>query len=208
MRSIQAFLLLFLLVPAVYGQEYGDTVRTAGRFPLTGKSNLTYGISMGSEFASFSGLGSAWNATVTPRFSLPVTKRFRLGGGISLSRTWYDLSLSQEGQRLTYTGIRNSATVFLSGQYDLSDRLTFSGTLFGTFPLSKDPLPYDPFRPYSTKNSKGVDLRVGYRVGKNAFIEAGFRYSDGYSPYDCHPFGGGNFVSDPFGSPAGYPFTR
>lgn len=160
---------------------------------------FNYNVSLGSEFATFSGSGSGFSNWITPGLSYDVNKRLRLGGGISVVNTsYFDYRPWYSGESVNpYNGNIAQATVFINGQYLVNDRLTIFGSAYKTIPLTKEPLPYNPFNPIYSNNRQGIDFNIGYKVGKNMYIQAGFRYSDGQSPYNSSPYGIGSFQQYP-----------
>ena len=156
---------------------------------------VDYGVNLGSEFTAVSGFGSGLTTQVAPHFFYNVSKRFRIGGGISIATTNYFNARSWFPNETTApaNGSFQTGSVFVSGQYLLSDRLTLSGSAYKIFPITKDPLAYNPFNPISRNGAQGVNFNVDYKIGEHMHIQAGFRYSQGVNPYSA-----GSFNSDPF----------
>ena len=172
----------------------------------TGKEKkFDYGLTLGSEFSSVSGFGSALNTYISPRFSYRLGKKFKVGGGFTITETNYfnALGINSSDQFSRSSGSFTSGTVFINGQYALTDRLTLSGSAFKQFPISGNPLPYNPFTPINSRGAQGVDLNIGYKIGEHMFIQAGFRYTDGVNPAYGSPFGNSYYSRDPFGSVPG-----
>ena len=190
--ALTAFLCLFA-IPMFCQTLAGDTGASGSFFFKPGK--FDYGVNLGSEFTSFSGFGSALSTQVAPHFYYNVNKRFRLGGGISVGTTHYMNARSwyQNEQSSPSNGYFTNATLFISGQYLVNDRLTISGSAFKIFPVTKDPLPYNPFNPVSRNGAQGVNFNVDYKVGEHMHIQAGFRYSQGLNPYGIN-----SYNNDPF----------
>jgi hypothetical protein len=167
-----------------------------------------FGLSLGSSFATTSGFGSGLTTYITPTFSYDVSKRFRIGGGLSYMNTTlfnvhpYYGSESAAGISTNYS----TAMIFVNGSYLVNDRLTIYGSAFKVIPLGENPLPYNPYSPISKNGAQGVNVNVDYRIGENFHIQAGFGYSQGVNPYRASPF-----YSDPFNQGAfpafgsGYP---
>jgi hypothetical protein len=202
---MQRTLLLFLLVFAASSAESQSLSRAGSAsdsISLTPLRKPVYGVSIGSEFTMASGYGSALNTFVTPRVRFDLSSKFSIGGGFSLVRTdyfnavpWYG-----EGNAQSTSGNFYSATLFVNGTYRFNDRLTVTGSAFKQFDLTPNPLPYNPFNPISRKGVQGVDLNVGYKVGRNMYFQAGFRYIDGASPYGTYPYNNSPFMGSPFGA--------
>ncbi len=173
-----------------------DTVFNSGLHVFQPKK-FDYGVTLGSEFTSTSGFGSGLNTYLTPHFSYNINKRLSIGGGFSIVQTNYFKARSyfQNEQNSFSNGSFTSAMIFVNGQYLVNDRLTIYGSAFKQFPITNDPLPYNPFNPVSPNGAQGVNFNVGYKVGKNMFIQAGFRYTQGVNPYSPNPF-----YNDPFHS--------
>ena len=198
---------IIIILWGVYGSLYSQGIRLDSTMNQTrgfqpGKIN--YSLSLGSEFSSFSGSGSGFSSWITPSVSYNVNKRLKLGGGISVInsnyfnvRPWF-ASESTDSRSGNFT----NAAIFVNGEYLVNDRLSVFGSAFKVFPVTKEPLPYNPFNPISAKGAQGVDLNIGYRIGRNFYIQAGFRYSDGLSPYQSDPFS-----RDPFKHGFSFPGT-
>jgi len=179
-----------------------DTRHQPGKF--------RYGATLGSEFTSIRGYGSALTTIIQPHFTYGLSKRFTIGGGISIIQTNYFNARPLWSSETSTAGSGNFTTgiVFVNGQYLVNDRLTISGSAFKQFPITKDPLPYNPFNPVSSKGAQGIDFNIGYRLGSNMYIQAGFRYTDGINPYHYDPFGGTGYLQDPFGMKSVYGVPR
>ena len=192
MRRISAFLILFFLVSRIFCQTVGSDTVLGEKRQLVQNDEFKYHFSLGSEFTSISGFGSALTTYITPSVSYKLGKRFSIGGGISLIQTNYFNTRTYLQNEQTASGNGNfmSGTIFVNGQYFVNERLTISGSAYKQFPISRDPLPYNPFDPVSSRGAQGVNFNVGYQVGKNVYIQAGFRYSDGENHYSCDPFRG------------------
>ena len=193
------FLPVFLCVFAcpLFSQTVLSDSSAAGSGHFFQKGKFDYGLNLGSEFTSASGFGSAFSTQVSPHFYYNVSKRFRIGGGITAANTGYINAKPLFGNESVHgsSGNFTTAGIFVSGQYLVNDRLTITGSAFKIFPVSRDPLPYNPFNPVSPNGAQGINFNVGYKVGKNMYIQAGFRYSEGLSPYNNS---NGRYPADPF----------
>jgi hypothetical protein len=195
-RSVVAILILFLTTPLFCQMNRLDTLsNSSSRFFQPKK--FDYGVTLGSEFSSMSGFGSALKTYVTPHVTYNLNKRLSIGGGFSIIQTNYfgAKPYFQSEQNAFSNGSYTSAMLFVNGQYIVNERLTVSGSAFKQFPITKDPLPYNPFNPVSSNGAQGIDFNVVYKVGRNVYIQAGFRYTDGVNPYNTN-----RYYSDPFQS--------
>lgn len=210
MKKLSSFVLLFILTCPAFAQLAGrDTLSGNGSRFLQPKK-VDYNITLGSQFTSISGFGSALNTYVTPRLTYNVSNRLRIGGGISLIQTnYFNARTSFQQEQNGYSnGNFTSALIFVEGQYFVNDRLTLSGSAYKQFPVTRDPLPYNPFNPVSSKGAQGINFNVGYRIGEHMYIQAGFRYSEGNNPYYTDPFNRNSFLNDSFGPPTGFGIPR
>jgi hypothetical protein len=149
-----------------------------------------YHLTLGSQFTTIQGFGSALNSWITPRVSYNLNRRFRVGGGITILQTNYINArpfYGEQGSAGSNAGF-SSGTIFIEGQYLVNKRFTIYGSAYKQFPVTRDPLPYNPFNPVSPRGSQGIDFNVGYKVGENFYLQAGFRYSEGVNPYYPDPF--------------------
>ncbi len=169
-----------------------------------------YGLSMGTQVASFSGYGTGVTSWITPRVSYKVGRNLMLGGGLRIANTGFFVAKSYRSEipdAGSYTNF-STATVFVNGLWTVNDRLRISGSAFKQIPISQEPLPFNPFLPIPKYNAQGVNVNVDYRIGKGFFIQAGFRYSRDSGPgYPCsdyqYPFetgfnGFGNGLYNPY----------
>ncbi|MCK9204547.1 MAG: hypothetical protein M0P58_08980 [Bacteroidales bacterium] len=194
-RIIFAGLLFFILQASFSQVSLSDSIKN-GSFTGFCPHAFDYSLSIGSQFTFMQGYGSGLTSYVNPHFSYSFNDRLRIGGGISISNTQYfdAKPISLNGESIPGTnGNFTSATIFVNGQYLANKRLTIYGSAFKQFPITRDPLPYNPFTPFSCKSAQGIDINMDYRIGENFHIQAGFRYSEGIqggynTPYQTNPF--------------------
>lgn len=207
-KPVLTFSLLILAVIAFAQETSRDSMPWQPSAGPTAK-RLNYGLSLGTEFTASTWYGTGFTTWVTPSVSYGLTPKLRIGGGISFQTTNYQLPVGWRATEYGANGWNNftTATIFLNGSYQVNDRLMIFGSAFKQVPLTSDPLPYNPFSPISSKGAQGVDFNVGYRIGRNVHIQAGFRYSEGLNPWYQNSVYGDPFGS-PFGSPVGTPFGQ
>lgn len=193
----QLFLVLFLILSGLaWGQERPvDTTYNNQRF--TG-NRMNYNVSLGSQFSSMNGYGSAFTSWVTPSLTYRISPKFTLGGGLSISTTNY-LNTRTWGQTESngFTGNFTTATLFVNGSWLVNDRITIFGSAFKQFPITSDPLPYNPFNPVSRKGAQGVNFSIDYKIAEGFHLQAGFRYSEGVNPYYRNSMFGDPFNAGP-----------
>jgi len=185
------FLLIFSLIYSLMFCQVSQIDSTGNRDHWFKQGKLSYRLTLGSEFTSFSGAGSGFSSWITPGVSYNINKRLKLGGGFSIINTGYFNMRPYFTAESTgsWNGNFTNAAIFVNGRYIVNDRLSVFGSAYKIFSVSKEPLPYNPFNPITSKGAQGIDFNMGYRIGKNIYIQAGFRYSDGLSPYQTDPFG-------------------
>jgi hypothetical protein len=171
---------------------------------------VNYSVTLGSQFTAASGYGSALTTYITPRVSYNLSSRLRIGGGMSVIQTNYFKARSyfHNEQASFNNGNFTSAMIFIDGQYMVNNRLTLYGSAYKQFPVSKDPLPYNPFNPVSSRGAQGVNFDVVYKIGDHIYIQGGFRYSDGINPYYADPFNRNPFSNDSYGPQPGFGIPR
>lgn len=196
------------LIAAVNGQitRY-DTISTQ-KFTGFQPGKFDYGLSLGSQFSTTTGYGSALTSYVAPTISYNLTKRFRIGGGITYINTNLFNTRPLYGAEGTQSISGNYSTglVHINGTYLVSNKLTLSGSAFKAFPISSEPLPYNPYNPISSKGAQGVNFNIDYKITENFHIQAGFGYSSGVNPlysnsYYQNPFQQGFGPGFGFGAP-------
>ena len=157
---------------------------------------LNVNFQLGTQFMTTSGYGSGFSTFFSPSLSYPVSKRFLLRGGISI------VNISLNGfkpyysfpEERSFSGNITQAMLWFSGQYQLNERLTLTGTAYKTLDLMNERAWNSPFY---KNNPQGIHLNIGYRINDYMHIDAGFGYSKGYNPYnvydpfDTSPFGHG-----------------
>jgi hypothetical protein len=210
MRRLTTCVLFFFQVVPVFCQVLlNDSASGNGeRFFQPGK--FDYGVTLGSEFTVASGFGSGLNTYIAPHFSYNLNKRLSIGGGISIIQTNYFKTRSyfQNEQSAGTTGNFTSGMIFIDGQYIVNKRLTVYGSAFKQFPITQDPLSYNPYSPVSSKGAQGINFNIGYKIGDHMYIQAGFRYSEGLNPVYTDPFNRNAFMNDSWGAQPGFGIPR
>lgn len=201
MQRIGLFLFLAFLGVTAESQSLPGEGMVRKSMSLAPRRKPAFGVTIGSEFTAVKGYGSALNTFITPRVSYDLSRRFSVGGGVSVVRTDYFNVVPYYGEHVSQSTSGNyySATLFVNGTYRVNERLTLTGSAFKQFDLTPDPLPYNPFNPISRHGAQGVDFNIGYKVGRNMYFQAGFRYVDGASPYGYDSYRGNPFTGSPFG---------
>ncbi|MEZ5072219.1 MAG: hypothetical protein R2751_14975 [Bacteroidales bacterium] len=161
--------------------ESGNALATPGRFHLTAGA-----------YTGFSSLGGFQGLHVSPGYTLPLSGRLALHGGVSAGvQTGLGGNLSGE------TGIPTawtSLSVYLASSYRLSENLTLHGSVRKT-------LLEMPLSPATSLRRDDYTLGASYRLGDNITIGASVRVrqgSGGMAPW-------GSPFEPTFGNPVLYP---
>jgi len=221
MQSMKKFLVLFSCLIMLFHCEAQlssslpsaalstDTLSNQGskavsRFQL---HKPEYHVSVGMDFSNASGYGSAFTQYVVPQVNYHISRKFMVGGGVAIANTnYFNAKPLYSGDLFQpYSGNYTSLTVFASGTWFVTDRLTISGTFYKEFPVSGKTLTYSPYNPISGQGSQGLNMNIKYKVGEHMFIQAGFRVNQGRNPYNTNPYspynsqglGGMNWGSSP-----------
>jgi len=205
--TVLFFLSLLFLVPECFSQiSATDSVPESLQSVVNTDRNtlplhkLNVGIQLGTQFMTTSGYGSGYSTFLSPTLTYPVSKRFLVSGGISIVNTslnGYRPYYSFPEQR-SYSGNITQGTLWISGQYQVNNHLSITGTAYKTFDLTNDKPGNSP---WYKNNPQGAYLNFGYRINDYLHIDAGFGYSKGYNPYNPYdPFNSFNtFEPSPFG---------
>ena len=159
---------------------------------------LDYGIQVGTQFTA-SSYASGFSTFVSPHLSYGLSKRFSLSGGVTIINTtlngqYYTPFTSETFGNTNFT----TATVFLSGQYLLNDKVTITGSAYKQFNVFGKAPGYSSF---GNNDAHGIYLDVHYKITDHISIEGSFGYSQGNSLYDY-------YRHDPFNRTIGDPFFR
>jgi hypothetical protein len=180
-----------------------------GAMPKYQFKKLDYHVSVGMDFSTASGYGSAFTQYVIPTVNYHFSKKFMVSGGIAIANTnYFNARPLYSGDIFQpYNGNYTSLTVFASGTYFVNDRLTISGSFYKEFPVSGKTLSYSPYNPISGQGqgSQGMNMNIKYKLGEHVFIQAGFQINQGrnaydvnpYAPYHAHGLGDLNFLGAP-----------
>jgi len=134
-------------------------------------------VQAGTGFGSNFNGNSAFSTYVAPAVSYNVSSRFRLKAGVSVNNYYgdpyygfYDTYHSTGNTNLTTT------SVFLQGDYLLSNKFMLSGAVYKEF-SPFDANVSDPR--YKAPESQGMILNLNYRPARNLEIDVSFEYGSG-----------------------------
>ncbi len=147
-------------------------------------------VSLGTHFGSYGPGFNSIGTFIAPKVSMPVAKKLNLTVGMSYST----LSNSYGSGSFMGNGTDHYGSLFVSGSYQLNDKITVRGTGYKTFLLN--PTNFNEDRPQMDFSNQGVVLDVNYKITEHFQINASFHYQERnyLNPYFHQPYGG-------FGSP-------
>lgn len=157
--------------------------------------NPDVSVTLGSSFTSFSPGVSAFGTYIMPEFTFPVTEKFAVRAGIGYSNMFF-LTPGNEG---SVFGQNNAqyGHVYVSGIYQLNDKVTIAGTAYKTFDLA--PQPQNQANPRALDYSnEGIAVNVDYQVSDRVSFNVGFSYQKSNSYGNYYNPGGYNMNPSPF----------
>ncbi|MEI6898881.1 MAG: hypothetical protein WCL00_03305 [Bacteroidota bacterium] len=170
--------------------------------------HISTNLQIGTYFSTSPGYGSSIGSYISPSFSYPVSKRFRINAGITIVNTQLlDIKpFFNAEQGGSYNGNFTNAIVFAGGDFLVNDRLKISGMVYKELNLMSTV--QKPGYPVNN-NLQGGYMKVDYKVFDNFHIEAGVGYSKGNYPRNYFPGtgsmnNGSPFSPDPFYHPFGF----
>jgi hypothetical protein len=151
-------------------------------------------IALGSSFSSFGNGFNAFGTFISPEISFPVHKKFTVNAGLTYSTLNYTGFGSENsvGQR----SFDQYGSVYVSGLYQLTEKISIAGTAFKTFPLSDQSPKANP-RALDFSN-EGVVIDMNYQLSDKVRLSAGFKYQKQNTFNDYNSFGGYNSFGSPF----------
>ena len=144
---------------------------------VIGKPELS--VSLTSSFTAFAPGYTAFGTTIMPQVTLPVSNKFRLSTGIGYST----LFMNADNGSVFSSSPSGYGHVFISGTYDVNEKISLRGTGYKTFNLSQStPFNNDNNSSGYDFSSQGVIVDVEYRVTDNFRINVGFEYREQNTP--------------------------
>ena len=180
------FWILILISSISFAQDIPDK-------PSAGKTILfkpQYHFNIGSSYSYFPSFGSGMNLYAAPSFSMPVSKRIFIEGGIIASTTVLPgISFYEDNFPVRNF---NSLAIYGSTFYQLTPRLTIYGSGIRQLMNTKLPLPYSPM------NQNSFTIGSTFKLGNSVTIGASINMSDSYNFYSPFPYHPARLNSSPF----------
>lgn len=138
-------------------------------------------------FAGSNFKGNSWFGTsVSPSMAYNVSSRFRLKAGVSVMQGFGDNYYTGiEGYYNPYSTSGTTTSIFVQGDYILSNKLMVSGAVYKYF--SPNNIQIDDPR-FKGPEGEGVMFNINYRPARNFEINASFEYGNGTGLYHQNPF--------------------
>jgi len=141
-------------------------------------------INVGTSFTSFSGYGSGISSFAMPTMDYQINNKFGINAGLMMinnnmnSVPYY---FSSENANNTFSGNVNHSIFFASGTFQLSKKLTVSGSAFKQISNNGN---MEKVNPQAFNfDSKGVSIGLKYQLSKNASFGAEIHMIKGFTPY-------------------------
>lgn len=188
MKQLIAFSALLLLPVFIMAQSFGLPATQAFRglenpAQKTEKPQLRLNMHMGSMFFSSSAFGSGFGTYVAPVVTYPATKKFQLQFGTTLYRGYNQPMLGfnpAEGSLNFSQRDMSTATVHVSGLYQVNPRLTIHGSAYKQFDLMAVPTANPQAFNFE---QEGFSAGFNFRLTDNIHISGAVDYNRGNNLY-------------------------
>ncbi len=207
MKNIKAIFLIAVVVFAAVFPETGKAQYMNMTQNTSGFNTPKVSVSVSSSFTSFGYGTNAFSTTVMPSFSQQITEKFNITAGVGYST----LFINNEGSVFNNTP-DSYGHLFVSGSYQLSDKLTLHGTGYGTFLLNNASPVIEGQNYQNNFSNKGVIMDLEYEVTDGFRINVGFEYHEQNQPFypgnsmfmNNRGMGGAVFGGSPFSTGYGF----
>jgi hypothetical protein len=157
-------------------------------------------VSLGSSFSTFGSGYNTFGTYIAPEISMPVSKKFSVSFGMGYSNMFFNAPAESgiQGYNSSY------GNLFVSGTYQVNEKLIVRGTAYKTFMLSP-PTTLKPINPQMIDfSSQGVRFDAEYKVSNHFKVGVSIEYREQNYPsfYDFNSNGLNNFGGSPFGNPS------
>jgi len=197
--------LLFADFSFIQAQQFGANVKQEGTVKIQ-KEHQGFKpdvrVSLGTSFSTFGYGFNAFGTFISPEISFPVYKKFSVQVGLGYS----NLFVSRAGENLFGSNVSQYGSFYVSGTYQVNEKLTIRGTGYKTFLLNPTP-PGETANPRAMDfSNQGVILDMNYKINEHFQINASFEYRKQnypvYYPYNStgfDHFGGSPFFDSGYG---------
>ena len=157
-------------------------------------------VSLGTSFSTFGSGYNAFGTYIAPKISMPVSKKFSVSFGMGYSNMFYNSPVESGFQGNS----RSYGNLFVSGTYQVNEKLIVRGTAYKTFMLNP-PTTIKAINPqFIDFSSQGVIFDAEYKVSNHFKVGVSIEYREQNYPsfYDFNQNGINNFGGAPFRTPS------
>lgn len=157
-------------------------------------------VSLGTSFSTFGSGYNAFGTYIAPEINMPVSKKFSVSFGMGYSNMFYNSPVESgfNGNSRSYSNL------FVSGTYQVNEKLIVRGTAYKTFMLNP-PTTIKAINPqFIDFSSQGVIFDAEYKVSEHFKVGVSIEYREQNYPsfYDFNRNGINNFGGSPFRTPS------
>ncbi len=173
------FIITLLIPISIFAQSpiIGFANTQGDNTSVVGKPELS--VSLTSSFTAFAPGYTSFGTTIMPQVTLPVSDKFSLSTGIGYST----LFMNANNGSVFNSSPSSYGHVFISGTYEVNEKISLRGTGYKTFNLSQS-TQFNNEANYAGYDfsSQGIIVDVEYRVTDNFRINVGFEYREQNTP--------------------------
>ncbi len=155
-------------------------------------------LQLGSSFSTFGSGYSGFSSYVAPEVSMPVSKKLTMSFGMGYSSMFFNTPLESTIQ----SNSTSYGNLFVSGSYQVNEKLVISGTAYKTFLLNTSPESKSLNSQFYDFSNQGVLFGAEYKVNENFRIGVSVEYREQNHPsfYQGNSLyqGNSNLMSSPF----------
>ena len=209
--KITFIILLTILISGITklnAQEFGSNIKQEGKVTLQTEQQgfkPDVRVSLGTSFSTFGPGFNTFGTYIAPEISFPVYKKFSMQVGLGYSSLFY----GYQGENMFSSNPSQYGSLYVSGTYQVNEKLTIRGTGYKTFLLNPTP-PGETVNPGTMDfSNQGVILDIDYKVSEHFRINASFEYRKQNYPayyygYPQNGFGPPNNFNNGFGGFGGF----
>ena len=180
--------MLISSIAGLYAQEFGSNVKQQeGKVTLQAEQEgfkPDVRVSLGTSFSSFGPGFNTFGTYIAPEISMPISNKFSVQVGLGYSNQFYNAP----GETMFSGSNSQYGSIYVSGTYQVNEKLTIRGTGYKTFLLNPSPAG-ETANPYALDfSNQGVILDVDYKVSDKFRIGVSFEYREQNYP-DFYPYG-------------------
>lgn len=149
-------------------------------------------VSAGTSVSTFGGGQTAVGSYIAPQVSVPVSKKLTMSVGMGYSMMFLNAPSEFGGQTSMSYG-----SLFVSGTYQVNEKLVVRGTAYKTFSLNQPNQPKSLNSQFFDFSNQGIQLDAEYKVNDKFRIGVSIEYREQNCPSFNQP-GFNNFGSTPF----------